>query len=93
MSSQTETTLSNVSLEERAYRICRYALRMGEVQGQGYIAQALGLADVLAAIYFHATDYRADDPEWEAREKNHFLRVEPNEWAEAINILDEGRTR
>ena len=26
---------SNVSLEERAYRIRRYALRMGEVQGQG----------------------------------------------------------
>lgn len=60
---------SNVSLEERAYRIRRYALRMGEVQGQGYIAQALGLADVLAAIYFHATQYRADDPEWEGRDR------------------------
>ena len=33
--------LSNVSLPERAYRIRRNALRMGEVQGQGYIAQAL----------------------------------------------------
>ena len=31
--------LSN--LHERAYRIRRFALRMGEVQGQGYIAQAL----------------------------------------------------
>ena len=41
-------------LEERAYRIRRHALRMGEVQGQGYIAQALGVADVLAVAYFHA---------------------------------------
>jgi transketolase len=29
-------------LQECAYRIRRYALRMGEVQGQGYIGQALG---------------------------------------------------
>jgi transketolase len=45
---------SNVPLSERAYRIRRHALRMGEVQGQGYIAQALGIADVLAVSYFHA---------------------------------------
>ncbi|MFB2606592.1 transketolase, partial [Rhizobium phaseoli] len=35
----------NISLTERARRIRRHALRMGEVQGQGYIAQALGVAD------------------------------------------------
>jgi transketolase len=29
-------------LVQTAYRIRRYALRMGEVQGQGYIGQALG---------------------------------------------------
>ena len=28
-----------------AWRIRRYALQMGEVQGQGYIGQALGYAD------------------------------------------------
>ena len=61
--------LSNVSLPERAYRIRRHALRMGEVQGQGYIAQALGIADVLAVSYFHAMDYRPDDPEWEGRDR------------------------
>ncbi len=42
------------ALADCAYRIRRYALRMGEVQGQGYIAQALGMADVLAVAYFHA---------------------------------------
>lgn len=60
---------SNVSLAQRAYRIRRHALRMGEVQGQGYIAQALGIADVLAVSYFHALNYRPDDPEWEGRDR------------------------
>ncbi len=59
----------NISLPERARRIRRHALRMGEVQGQGYIAQALGVADVLAVSYFHATNYRAEDPEWEGRDR------------------------
>ena len=27
---------------------------MGEVQGQGYVAQALDVADILAVSYFHA---------------------------------------
>jgi transketolase len=61
--------LSNVSLERRAWNIRRKALQMGEVQGQGYVGQALGIADVLAASYFHAMDYRAEDPEWEGRDR------------------------
>src|SRR3546814_8171557 len=36
------------NLAGSAYNIRRYALRMGAVQGQGYIGQALGIADVLA---------------------------------------------
>ncbi|WP_265516711.1 transketolase [Nitratireductor luteus] len=60
---------SNVTLQERAYRIRRYAVRMGKVQGQGYIGQALGIADVLAVSYFHALNYRPDDPEWEDRDR------------------------
>jgi transketolase len=64
------TALANApSLEERAYRIRRNALRMGEVQGQGYIAQALGVADVLAVSYFHALRYRPEEPEWEGRDR------------------------
>ncbi|WP_293853603.1 transketolase [uncultured Alsobacter sp.] len=57
------------SLAERAWRIRRNAVRMGEVQGQGYIAQALDIADVLAVAYFHAMTYRPDDPEWEGRDR------------------------
>jgi transketolase len=59
----------NLSLPERAWRIRRNALRMGAVQGQGYIAQALGISDVLAVSYFHALNYRPEDPEWEPRDR------------------------
>jgi len=64
-----ERPRSNVSLAQRAWRIRRHALRMGEVQGQGYIAQALGVADVLAVSYFHALRYRPQDPHWEERDR------------------------
>jgi transketolase len=60
---------SNISLSERAYRIRRNAVRMGEVQGQGYVGQALGIADVLAVSYFHALTYRPQEPEWEGRDR------------------------
>ena len=57
------TTLANAPrIAERAYRIRRNALLMGEVQGQGYIGQALDIADVLAVAYFHAMRYRPEDP-------------------------------
>ena len=56
-------------LAEHAYQIRRNALRMGEVQGQGYIGQALDIADVLAVAYFRAMQYRADDPDWEGRDR------------------------
>jgi transketolase len=61
------TTLAR--LARSAYRIRRYALRMGEVQGQGYIGQALGYADVLAVAYCHAMNLRPEDPEWEGRDR------------------------
>src|SRR5580704_17482319 len=58
-----------VALAERAYRIRRNALLMGEVQGQGYIGQALDIADVLAVSYFGAMRYQPDNPEWEGRDR------------------------
>jgi transketolase len=42
---------------------------MGEVQGQGYIGQALGWADVLAVAYGHALSLRPDQPEWDGRDR------------------------
>lgn len=60
---------SRTQVIERAHRIRRNALLMGEVQGQGYIGQALGIADVLAVAYFRAMRYRPDDPKWEGRDR------------------------
>ncbi len=52
-----------------AWRIRRYALQMGEVQGQGYIGQALGYADVLATAFSHIMRFRPNEPEWEGRDR------------------------
>ncbi|MCE5975924.1 transketolase [Pseudomonas sp. JR33AA] len=57
------------ALAERAYNIRRHALRMGQVQGQGYVGQALGAADLLAVSYFHALHYQPHNPEWEQRDR------------------------
>ncbi len=62
-------TDARAKLAEHAYRIRRNALLMGEVQGQGYIGQALDIADVLAVSYFGAMNYRPEDPEWEERDR------------------------
>ncbi|MEN4829599.1 transketolase [Pseudomonas sp. P39-UII1] len=56
-------------LAARAHNIRRHALRMGQVQGQGYIGQALGAADLLAVAYFHALRMDPADPEWEHRDR------------------------
>jgi len=69
MNGIAERKLERSALPSSAYRIRRYALRMGEVQGQGYIGQALGMADALAVAYRHALRYRADDPKWEGRDR------------------------
>lgn len=42
---------------------------MGEVQGQGYIGQALGYADVLATAFAHMMNFRPSEPEWEGRDR------------------------
>jgi transketolase len=63
------SVIEDVTLAERAYRIRRNALLMGEVQGQGYIGQALDIADVLAVAYFGAMNYRPAEPEWEGRDR------------------------
>lgn len=56
-------------LGRTAHRIRRLAVRMGEVQGQGYVGQALGYADVLAVAYGHAMTLQPQDPTWEGRDR------------------------
>lgn len=64
-----DTKNTQLSLATSAYRIRRYALQMGEIQGQGYVGQALGYADVLAVAYCHAMKFKPQDPDWEERDR------------------------
>ena len=57
------------ALHRRAGNIREHALRMAAVQGQGYVGQALGVADVLAVAYFHALRYRPAEPQWAGRDR------------------------
>jgi transketolase len=52
-----------------AYRMRHHVLNMGEAQGQGYVGQALGAADMLAAVYVDQLNYRPDNPKWEGRDR------------------------
>jgi transketolase len=56
-------------LRAAAHRIRHNALQMGEVQGQGYIGQALGVADILAVAYTDQLRYRPADPHWQDRDR------------------------
>jgi transketolase len=56
-------------VRDAAQRIRLNALAMGEVQGQGYVGQALGAADMLAAVYADQLNFRPDDPHWEERDR------------------------
>jgi len=56
-------------IRQAAYRIRCNALDMGEVQGQGYIGQALGVADILALVYTDQLRFRPEDPHWPDRDR------------------------
>jgi transketolase len=54
-------------LERRATQLRRHMLAMARGQGQGYIGQGLGIADTLAALYFHELRYDPDNLAWAGR--------------------------
>jgi transketolase len=49
------------ALETRARVLRRHMLRMARGQGQGYIGQGLGIADLMAVLYFRELRYAPDD--------------------------------
>lgn len=56
-------------LTEQAQELRRIMLRMASDKGEGYIAQGLGIADILAAVYFRELRFNPEDPEWVDRDK------------------------
>jgi len=56
-------------VRDAAYRIRLNILDEGEAQGEGYVGQALGVADILAALYADQLRFRPADPEWPDRDR------------------------
>lgn len=56
-------------IEEKALKLRRHMLRQARRLGQGYIGQGLGIADLMAAIYFHELRYDPEDLRWPARDR------------------------
>lgn len=58
-----------VSLERRAHAMRRHVLHMAEIVGQGYVGQGLGVADVLAVLYFGEMRYDPTNLAWSDRDR------------------------
>ena len=57
------------ALKARATNLRRHMLTMARGQGQGYIGQGLGIADALAALYFHELRYDPQNLGWKDRDR------------------------
>jgi transketolase len=69
MTQTLDRTARVTALAQSADRIRHHILNMGEVQGQGYVGQGLGFADVLAVVYKDVARYRPQEPEWVDRDR------------------------
>ena len=56
-------------LHDKARVLRRHMMSMASRLGSGYIGQGLGIADVMAAIYFHELRYDPADPKWPGRDR------------------------
>lgn len=57
------------AMAARATNLRRHMLAMARGQGQGYIGQGLGIADLLAALYFHELRHDPQNPDWPERDR------------------------
>lgn len=58
-----------MGLADRALAIRRNVIAMAAARGDGYAGQGLGVADILAALYFGEMRYRATEPQWPGRDR------------------------
>ena len=67
----TDSSSSNdiAQLKRRATNLRRHMLTMASGKGQGYLGQGLGIADLLAALYFHEMKYDPQNPKDPARDR------------------------
>src|SRR5437667_4987519 len=57
------------ALTARARNLRRHVLRMAECVGQGYVGQGLGIADLLAVLYFHELRFDPRRLDWPDRDR------------------------
>jgi transketolase len=58
-----------VALRDHAHQLRRLMMTMTRGKGEGYIAQGLGIADCLAALYFHELRHDPANPDWPDRDR------------------------
>jgi transketolase len=56
-------------LKRRATNLRRHMLTMASGRGQGYLGQGLGIADLMAALYFHEMKYDPQNPKDPTRDR------------------------
>jgi transketolase len=57
------------TLRARALAIRRTCIELARGKGQGYLGQALGFADVMAALYFHELRFDPQNLDWPERDR------------------------
>jgi len=69
MSGPNSASATTGSLQQRAKCLRRHMLTMVKGKGQGYLGQGLGIADVLAVLYFREMRYDPANPNWPDRDR------------------------
>jgi transketolase len=62
-------TADLTALRKHAHQLRRLMMTMTRGKGEGYIAQGLGIADCLAALYFHELRHDPANPAWPDRDR------------------------
>ena len=57
------------ALRDRALAIRRTCIELASGKGQGYLGQALGFADVMAALHFHELRFDPQNLDWPERDR------------------------
>ena len=63
------TRRTAAELRREALEIRRTILRMAADKGEGYVAQGMDIADLLAVVYFRELNYDIDDVDWSGRDR------------------------
>src|SRR3977135_346470 len=72
MQNATDTRAQGIDiahLRRRAINLRRHMLTMASGRGQGYLGQGLGIADLMAALYFHEMNYDPHNPKDPTRDR------------------------